>query len=99
MVNKPARKALENPYRTSASPDQLGPAERIAFDIVAARRDLLPSVERIMNAGLGEDATVRAITLFRESLTAVNNPNRDPRVAIARCSPAPPNAARPAPPR
>jgi hypothetical protein len=43
-------------------------------------------VERIMNAGLGEDATLRAITLFRESLTAINIPNRDMRVVIARCS-------------
>jgi hypothetical protein len=86
MVNRQTRKPPENPYRTAASSDQLGPANRIAYDIVAARRDLLPSVERIMNAGLGEDATLRAITLFRDSLTAINNPNRDPRVVIARCS-------------
>lgn len=83
VVRKPSRKALENPYRTSASPDDLGPANRLAYDIVAERRDLLPSVERIMNAGLGDDATVKAMTLFRDALGAVNDPNRDPRVAIA----------------
>ena len=86
MIKKPSRKALENPYRTSASPDDLGPANRLAYDIVAERRDLLPSVERIMNAGLGDEATVHAMTLFRDALTAVNDPNRDPRVAIASAS-------------
>lgn len=83
MIKKTRGKAAENPYRSSASPDDLGPANRLAFDIIAERRDLLPSVERIMNAGLGDDATVRAMTLFRDSLTAVNDPHRDPRVAIA----------------
>jgi hypothetical protein len=86
MVSRQTRKALENPYRSSVSPDELGPADRMAYDIVAERRDLLPSVDRIMNAGLGEDATVRAMTLFRESLSTADDPNRDPRVAIARCS-------------
>jgi hypothetical protein len=83
VVRKNVRKVPQNPYLTEASPDDLGPANRIAFDIVAERRDLLPSVERIMNAGLDEDGTVGALTLFRASLGVVNDPNRDPRVAIA----------------
>jgi hypothetical protein len=89
MLKKQSRKnAAPNPYRSSTSPDDLGPANRIAFDIVAERRDLLPSVERIMNAGLAEEDTVRAITMFRDALGADGDPNRDPRVAIARCTPA-----------
>jgi hypothetical protein len=87
-VRKRSTKAPRNPYLTSATPDDLGPANRIAYDIVAERRDLLPSVERIMNAGLDEDGTVGVLTLFRCSLTTTGDPNRDPRVAIASYSPA-----------
>ncbi len=83
VTRKRPAKAPDNPYLTSATPDQLGPANRIAYDIIAERRDLLPSVERIMNAGLDEDGTVGALELFRASLTTVGDPNRDPRVAIA----------------
>jgi hypothetical protein len=86
-TRKRSIKVPANPYLTSATPDDLGPANRIAYDIVAARRDLLPSVERIMNADLDEDGTVGALTLFRCSLTAPGDPNRDPRVAIAVYSP------------
>lgn len=82
-TRKSAAKAAHNPYLTSATPDDLGPANRIAYDIIAERRDLLPSVERIMNAGLDEDGTIGALTAFRTSLSAAGDPNRDPRVAIA----------------
>jgi hypothetical protein len=88
VTKKRPTKAPHNPYLTSESPDDLGPANRIAYDIVSERRDLLPSVERIMNAGLDEDGTVRALTLFRDSLSTIGDPNRDPRVAITACSPA-----------
>lgn len=81
------RKAAENPYLSTADPEDLGPADRMAYDLAGERRDLLPSVNRIMSAGLGEDATVRAMTLFRDSLSTVGDPHRDPRVAIARCEP------------
>jgi hypothetical protein len=91
-VRKRSTKAPNNPYLTAATPDDLGPADRIAYDIVAERRDLLPSVERIMNAGLDADGTVGVLTLFRCSLTAAGDPNRDPRVAIATYSPASANA-------
>jgi hypothetical protein len=76
-------KPAENPYLTSSSVDELTPANRIAYEIVAERRDLVPSLERIMNAGLDQEATLRALSLFRDSLTTVGDPNRDPRVAIA----------------
>ena len=83
MTTKRASKALPNPYLTTDSPDDLEPASRIAYDIVHDRRDVLPSVERIMNAGLDDDARLRAMTLFRDALTTTGDPHRDPRVAIA----------------
>ena len=76
VVRKRSTKAPHNPYLTAATPDDLGPANRIAYDIIAERRDLLPSVERIMNAGLDADGTVGVLTLFRCSLTAAGDPNR-----------------------
>ena len=77
VVKKRSTKAPRNPYLTAATPDELGPANRIAYDIIAQRRDLLPSVERIMNAGLDTDGTVDVLTLFCCSLTATGDPKRD----------------------
>jgi hypothetical protein len=98
VIKKKQAKLPPNPYRTTASPDDLGPTDRIAFDIVAERRDLLPSVERIMNAGLDADAALRAMTLFGDSLHRAGDPHRDPRVAIANSVAAPPGPS-PAPRR
>jgi len=95
VARKRSTKAPHNPYLTAATPDELAPANGIAYDIIAERRDLLPSVERIMNAGLDADGTVDVLTLFRCSLTAAGDPNRDPRVAIAACSPASARAVAP----
>jgi hypothetical protein len=84
MIKKPrTAKPPENPYLTAVSVDELSPANRIAHDIVSERRDLLPSVERIMNAGLDADTTINALSLFRQSLSDLADPHRDPRVAIA----------------
>jgi hypothetical protein len=63
-------------------PEDLGPSERIAHEIVSEFRDLLPSVDRIMNAELSDDDRLHAITLFQNSLGTVGDKNRDPRVAI-----------------
>jgi hypothetical protein len=78
-----ATKRIPNPYLTTDSPEELSPPNRIAYEIFAARRDLQPSVERIMNAGLDEDATTRALSLFRDSLGNPGDPHRDPAAAIA----------------
>ena len=83
MTKKQSGKLPANPYLTSASPDELGPSNRIAYDIIRDRRDVLPSVERIMNADLDDDARLRAITLFRDALTTPGDAHRDPTVAIA----------------
>ena len=82
-TKKQAAKLSTVRWGTSASPDDLGPADRIAHDILVVRRDLLPSVERIMTAGLGADGTLRAISLFRDAITSPGDVHRDPRVAIA----------------
>jgi hypothetical protein len=50
---KPANES--NTWLSTESPDDLGPANRIAHDILSGRRDLSPSVQRIMTAGLGEE--------------------------------------------
>jgi hypothetical protein len=83
MIKKQTAKGSDNPYRATGSTDDLGPTDRIAYDIVAERRDLLPSVDRIMNAELDDEARLRAMTLFRDSLSKTGDPHRDPRVAIA----------------
>ena len=72
----------KNPYQTSTNPDELSPANRVAFEILTDRRDLMPSVDRIMNAGLEEPAAVEALTRFRDSLSNMGDPHRDPRYAI-----------------
>lgn len=66
-----------------ASVDDLAPRERLAHEIVSAHGDLLPSVERIMDAELTEEQGLAALTAFRESIGNAGDPNRDPRVAIA----------------
>jgi hypothetical protein len=86
MAAKKQSATPPNPYQTSTASADLSPANQIAFEVVNARRDLLPSVERIMNAGLSEDKAVEALNLFRNSLGVIGDPNRDPRVAIATAS-------------
>lgn len=83
-----SKAAANNPYLTTSTPDELEPANRIAYDIVLDRRDVLPSVERIMNAGLDDQAKLQAMTLFRDALMTIGDPNRDPKVAIAASTPA-----------
>jgi hypothetical protein len=63
--------------------EDLPETEQIAHEVVIARRDLAPSVERIMDAELSDDQRNMAMTMFRDSLTQDGDPNRDPRVAIA----------------
>lgn len=62
--------------------EELAPAEQIAHEVVSAYGDLAPSVERIFDAEISDEAREQALTLFRESLGSPGDPNRDPRVAI-----------------
>lgn len=67
----------------SANLDDLPPRERLAHEIVSEYSDLLPSVERIMDADLTEEQGLAALTAFRASIGVAGDPNRDPRVTIA----------------
>ena len=63
-------------------PENLTPSETIGLEIVTAHKDLAPSVNRILESDLGEAGRLEAITLFRASLDAVGDPNRNPAIAI-----------------
>lgn len=63
--------------------EELTPSEQLAHQIVSDFGDLAPSVERIMEAELSDDAREQAMNAFNESLGNLDDPNRDPRVAIA----------------
>ena len=71
------------PYLGSNDPEDLTPAQSVAHDILTRRADLLPSVDRIMEAWLDEPNAEKALTLFRDSLDNPGDPYRDPRAAIA----------------
>lgn len=79
-MSTPRPKASKKPAPTPSA--GLGPDGSIAHEIVAARGDLRPSVERIVAAGLSAGETEHALGLFQRSLTTAGDPNRDPRVAI-----------------
>lgn len=83
MVKKASKAAAGNPYLAAAESDDQTSPNRIAYEIVLERRDVLPSVERIMNAGLDEPVTLEALSLFRTALGDPLDPNRDPRAALA----------------
>lgn len=57
--------------------------ERTAHELVVRRRDLTPSVERIMSAALSDASTAQALAAFSAALNSPGDPNRDPSVAIA----------------
>ena len=66
--------------------EELSECEQLAHQIVVVRKDLTPSVTRIMDAELDEDKCLQALTLFEVSLDEIGDPNRDPRVAIINAS-------------
>jgi hypothetical protein len=67
----------------SAVPELRTPSEIVADTIVARYSDLAPSVNRIMQAGLGETGRLHAIALFERSLGVPDDPMRNPQNAIA----------------
>jgi hypothetical protein len=58
------------------------PSELVATAILSGHSDLMPSVMRIMGAGLGEEGQLHAITLFQQSLGVAGDPMRKPANAI-----------------
>lgn len=63
----------------------LDDSEQLANALLAERPDLLPSIERIMNAPLEPQHRMRAMTLFHHALENPLDIHRDPRVAIENC--------------
>ena len=63
--------------------DTLDDDQRLAHEIVNRRRDLTPSVERIMSANLDRAVRGRALAAFDIALSVPGDPNRDPSVALA----------------
>ena len=84
---KPARRKSapqSSPWcHASVDVTSLAPDELLAHELVVRRRDLTPSVERIMNMGATQTARCRALAAFSDALITPGDPNRDPRVAIA----------------
>lgn len=76
----------------AADVQELAPDERIAHELVTEFADLAPSVEKIMDAEFTDDGVGRAkaLELFRTSLDALGDPNRNPRVAIVTAGGTPP---------
>jgi hypothetical protein len=83
VAKKKATTGRSSPYLTSTDVDELSPTNRMAHEILTSRGDLLPSIDRIMRAGLSDSDTIAALTFFRDALGVPGDPNRDPRVAIA----------------
>ena len=83
MVAKKATTRRSSPYLTSANVDDLSPTNRMAHEILVSRGDLLPSINRIMHAGLSDSDATAALTFFRDALGVPGDPNRDPEVTIA----------------
>jgi hypothetical protein len=77
---KPATTAW---YDGTVDVESLAPDRQLAHSLVAKHRDLTPSVDRIMNSELSDDARMHALSAFADSIGQSGNPNRDPRVAIA----------------
>jgi hypothetical protein len=64
--------------------ENLTDCEQVAHTIVTERRDLEPSVARIMDSEtLDEDQRSVALNAFHASLSDPDDPNRSPMVAIA----------------
>lgn len=82
---KRSKKPAPQPY-VADDPDDLEGAQLIAHEIVSERRDLLPSVAMIMESELDDDTRTAAMGLFRDALVDLDDPNRDPRTAIANAS-------------
>ena len=87
MVTK--KKPATRWYNGVTPIEDLAANEQLAHEMVSQHRDLAPSVERIMAADLTDDQRTNALTTFRDSLTRIGDPNRDPRTAITNATNAP----------
>ncbi|MGA9278066.1 hypothetical protein [Ilumatobacter sp.] len=77
------KKPTTSQWFTGETPlEELDPSKQVAHEIVQVRRDLMPSVDRIMSADLTEPQRHQAIGLFQASLVDIDDPFRNPDLAI-----------------
>jgi hypothetical protein len=79
LKRTPAKRVKRN---LAVLPENHTPSEALAHALQIEFLDLTPSVNRIMAAELGEPGRMHAITLFRNSLGVIGDPNRNPANAI-----------------
>jgi len=79
----PVAKGEQRAYLQTSLADDARIVDRIAFEVLAERSDLLPSVERIIHGCPDEPTAERALLLFQAALTGGGDPNRNPMTAIA----------------
>jgi hypothetical protein len=84
MARETKQKRSKSDWYDGTTPfEELAPNQQLAHQLVTDRSDLTPSVERIMTAELDEAQQRVALESFQASLGSFDDPNRDPRVAIA----------------
>lgn len=69
-------------WDASVDVESLDADQRLAHELVVRRRDLTPSVARIMDTEMDSATRSRALAAFSHALDTPGDPNRDPRVAI-----------------
>ncbi len=79
----PPGKRASSKKPAAALPENRTESEIVADTLLTRYNDLAPSLNRIMDAGLGETGQLHAITLFRDSLGVTTDPMRNPLNAIA----------------
>jgi hypothetical protein len=85
-TKKQVRHDVSRPYLSRPFPEDASALHRAAHTILTQRGDVLPSIERILQAGLPDEVAIRALGLFHDALSTTGDPNRDPRVAMANAS-------------
>jgi hypothetical protein len=84
MARETKQKRSKSGWYDGTTPfEDLAPNQQLAHQLVTDRSDLTPSVERIMAAELDDDQQRSALESFQAALGSFDDPNRDPRVAIA----------------
>jgi hypothetical protein len=79
-MSTPLKRSSKKPV--VALPENRSESQIVADTILSRYNDLAPSLNRIMDAGLGETGRLHAITLFQESLGVTGDPMRNPLNAI-----------------
>lgn len=79
----PVAKGEQRAYLQTSLAADARTVDRIAFEVLAERSDLLPSVERIIHGCPDEPTAERALLLFQAALVGGGDPNRNPMTAIA----------------